>query len=246
MENYPLYILMSILLILLPGPDTGLMMKNTMTLGKRGGYATITGISMALLVHITAAVFGLSAIIVNSAAIFAVLKYVGALYLIYLGVTTLWSIKHAPAASAEVSSVESSKKLSAVSSTTLSATASAASTEESSIESSVVSVEGNNRLHQNKSPLLQGFLTNLLNPKVAVFFLTFLPQFVASGNQSPLPFFLLGITYLVLTIIWFLALVILLNQIGIWIKKPSTQRIIQGISGVILLVFGIRLALERG
>lgn len=242
-ENYPLYILMSILLILLPGPDTGLMMKNTMTLGKRGGYATITGISMALLVHITAAVFGLSAIIVNSAAIFAVLKYVGALYLIYLGVTTLWSIKHAPA---EVSSVESSKKLSAVSSTTLSATASAASTEESSIESSVVSVEGNNRLHQNKSPLLQGFLTNLLNPKVAVFFLTFLPQFVASGNQSPLPFFLLGLTYLVLTIIWFLALIILLNQIGIWIKKPSTQRIIQGISGVILLVFGIRLALERG
>ena len=94
MENFSLYVIMSILLILLPGPDTGLATQNTIAYGKKGGIQTVLGISTGLIIHTLAAVLGLSAIIVKSALFFFVFKYVGAIYLIYLSVVKiLLSIK---------------------------------------------------------------------------------------------------------------------------------------------------------
>ncbi|MDR7079372.1 threonine/homoserine/homoserine lactone efflux protein [Neobacillus niacini] len=97
----------------------------------------------------------------------------------------------------------------------------------------------------NTSCFKQGFLTNILNPKVAVFFLTFLPQFVDFGSNTFLPFLIMGITYTVLTAIWFLLYVYLINQISAFMKKPTTQNIVEGITGTILIGFGIKLALEK-
>ena len=98
---------------------------------------------------------------------------------------------------------------------------------------------------ENTSCFKQGFLTNILNPKVAVFFLTFLPQFVESGSNAFIPFLIMGITYTVLTAIWFLFYVYLINQISAFMKKPKAQNIIEGITGTILIGFGIKLALEK-
>ncbi len=203
MENYYLYVLMSVLLILLPGPDMGLLTQNTITNGRKGGYKTVSGILLALVLHILAAIFGLSAVIVNSATLFAVLKYIGAIYLIYLGIVSLYSIRKRPTSKVQIK---------------------------------------NNRNH---SPLLQGLLTNLLNPKVAIFFLTFLPQFVSPDNTSFVPFLIMGVTYLLLTAIWFLTYVTLLSNISQWLQRPTVQNAISGISGIALLGFGIKLALER-
>lgn len=91
----------------------------------------------------------------------------------------------------------------------------------------------------------QGFLTNLLNPKVAVFFLTFLPQFVDSSNQSFIPFVWMGLTYVILTAIWFLIYIPLLNAIRSFMMKPQTQMAIEGVTGTVLVGFGIKLALEK-
>ncbi|MCZ8517225.1 LysE family translocator [Paenibacillus filicis] len=205
MGNFYLFVIMSILLIILPGPDTGLATQNTITHGKKGGIDTVLGISTGLIFHTLAAVFGLSAIIVKSALLFSIFKYVGAIYLIYLGVTSIRSLKK-----------------------------------------NTASTNGNHQTrYKNKSPFGQGFLTNLLNPKVAVFFLTFLPQFLTSGSKPFLQFLVMGLTYTVLTIIWFLLYVYLIDYISTWMKKPSTQRAIQGISGFVLVAFGIKLALER-
>ena len=143
----------------------------------------------------------------KSALLFSVFKYVGAVYLIYLGVKTLWSLKKKEVAA----SVEMKTKNQFV----------------------------------NTSCFKQGFLTNLLNPKVAVFFLTFLPQFVEHGSNTFLPFLIMGITYTVLTAIWFLLYVYLINQISAFMKKPKTQNIIEGITGTILIGFRIKLALEK-
>jgi threonine/homoserine/homoserine lactone efflux protein len=99
--------------------------------------------------------------------------------------------------------------------------------------------------YESKSCFKQGFLTNILNPKVAIFFLTFLPQFVNAGNQTFIPFLLMGITYTVLTAIWFLFYVYLLNQISAFMKKPKIQTVIEGITGTVLIGFGIKLALEK-
>ncbi|MBO1511371.1 LysE family translocator [Metabacillus bambusae] len=207
MENFYLFVLMCIFLIILPGPDTAITTKNTVTVGKIGGLKTALGTCCALLIHTSAAVLGLSAIIVKSALLFSVFKYVGAVYLIYLGVKTLWSLKKKE----EAASVKVMTKSQFV----------------------------------NTSCFKQGFLTNILNPKVAVFFLTFLPQFVDSGINTFLPFLIMGITYTVLTAVWFLLYVYLINQISAFMKKPKTQNIIEGITGTILIGFGIKLALEK-
>jgi RhtB (resistance to homoserine/threonine) family protein len=207
MENFYLFVLMCIFLIILPGPDTAIATKNTVTFGRIGGLKTAVGTCCALLIHTSAAVLGLSAIIVKSALLFSLFKYVGAVYLIYLGVKTLWSLKKKEVAA----SVEMDTKSQFV----------------------------------NKSCFKQGFLTNLLNPKVAVFFLTFLPQFVDSGSNTFLPFLIMGITYTVLTAVWFLLYVYLINQISAFMKKPKTQNIIEAITGTILIGFGLKLALEK-
>ncbi|MEH7379453.1 LysE family translocator [Bacillus sp. JJ1533] len=207
MENFYLFVFMCILLIILPGPDTAIATKNTLTIGRVGGLKTALGTCCALLIHTSAAVLGLSAIIVKSAVLFSIFKYVGAIYLIYLGVRTLWALrKKEVAASVEMNT---STKF------------------------------------ENTSCFKQGFLTNLLNPKVAVFFLTFLPQFVDAGSTTFLPFLLMGFTYTVLTAIWFFLYVYLLNQISTFMKKPKAQNLIEGITGTILIGFGIKLALEK-
>lgn len=203
-HNFYLFIIMCMVLIILPGPDTTIATKNTLTIGKKGGLRTVWGTCCALMIHTTAAVVGLSAIIVKSAMVFSMFKFVGAIYLFYLGVKTLWSLKN--------------KKTNEI-------------------------IPKKN--YQGRSCFKQGFLTNLLNPKVAVFFLTFLPQFVDGSSNTFLPFLLMGITYTVLTIIWFLFYISLINQISAFIKKPSVNKAMEGVTGLVLIGFGLKLALEK-
>jgi RhtB (resistance to homoserine/threonine) family protein len=206
LENFYLFVIMCILLILLPGPDTAIATKNTLTVGKGGGFRTIFGTCCALLIHTLAAVVGLSAIIVKSAFLFSVFKYFGAAYLVFLGIKTLWALKLNKMADTEIPAESK---------------------------------------YEGKSCFKQGFLTNLLNPKVAVFFLTFLPQFVNSGSQQFVPFLIMGITYTLLTAVWFFFYIYLLNQIRTFMKKPKTQSVMEGITGTVLIGFGIKLALEK-
>ncbi|MCP8967757.1 LysE family translocator [Ectobacillus ponti] len=99
--------------------------------------------------------------------------------------------------------------------------------------------------YKGKSGFQQGFLTNLLNPKVAVFFLTFLPQFLDGGSNTFLQLLMMGLTYGVLTFAWFLMYIYLVDRINAWMKKPSTQQWIGGVSGLVLIGFGVKLVLEK-
>ncbi|MGG3122758.1 LysE family translocator [Priestia megaterium] len=203
-ENFYLFVITCVFLIILPGPDTAIMTKNTLTVGKQGGFKTMIGICCALSIHTLTAIVGLSAIIAKSALLFSIFKYIGAVYLIYLGIKSLWTLRN------------------------------------QETTETVVKIK-----YKNTSSFKQGFLTNLLNPKIAVFFLTFLPQFVNPGSHTFMPFLILGMTYIVLTIVWYLFYIYLLNQISAFMKKPKTQKVIEGITGTILIGFGIKLALEK-
>ncbi|GEL78635.1 LysE family translocator [Tenuibacillus multivorans] len=207
MVSFYLFVLMCIFFIILPGPDIAIATKNTVTTGKVGGLKTALGICCALLIHTSAAVLGLSAIIVKSALLFSIIKYVGAAYLIYLGVKTLWSLKKKDVAT-----------------------------------SNEMNTKGK---FVNTSCFKHGFLTNLLNPKVAVLFLTFFPQFIDAGSHSFSPFLIMGATYTVMTAVWFFLYVYLINYISAIMKKPKTQNIIEGITGTILIGFGIKLFFEK-
>lgn len=87
--------------------------------------------------------------------------------------------------------------------------------------------------------------TNLLNPKVAVFFLTFLPQFLNPNHNTLVQLFIMGLTYLVLTVIWFSFYIFLIDKISTFMKKPTTQKYVQGLTGIVLIGFGIKLAFEK-
>ena len=202
-ENYLLFIIMSICLIILPGPDTAMATKNTLVAGKMGGVKTVFGTCVALLIHTLAAVIGLSALIVKSALLFSIFKYVGALYLI----KALLAVKNKEGVNTNDVSINNDK--------------------------------------EHTSCFRQGFLTNLLNPKIAVFFLTFLPQFLNPSHNTFIQLLVMGLTYLVLTIIWFAFYIFLIDKISAFMKKPKTQRYIQGLTGIVLIGFGIKLALEK-
>jgi RhtB (resistance to homoserine/threonine) family protein len=198
---------MSICLIILPGPDTAMATKNTLIAGKIGGVKTVFGTCVALLIHTLAAVIGLSALIVKSALLFSIFKYVGAVYLVYIGIKALLAIRN---------------------------------TED--LNTNDVPINNENK---HTSCFRQGFLTNLLNPKVAVFFLTFLPQFLNPNHNTFIQLLVMGLTYLILTVIWFAFYIFLIDKISAFMKKPKTQRYIQGITGIVLIGFGIKLAFER-
>ncbi|HDR7951603.1 TPA: LysE family translocator [Bacillus toyonensis] len=206
-ENYLLFIIMSICLIILPGPDTAMATKNTLVAGKMGGVKTVFGTCVALLIHTLAAVIGLSALIVKSALLFSIFKYVGALYLIYIGIKALLAVKNKEGVNTNDVSINNDK--------------------------------------EHTSCFRQGFLTNLLNPKIAVFFLTFLPQFLNPSHNTFIQLLVMGLTYLVLTIIWFAFYIFLIDKISAFMKKPRTQRYIQGLTGIVLIGFGIKLAFEK-
>ncbi len=198
---------MSICLIILPGPDTAMATKNTLVAGKIGGVKTVFGTCVALLIHTLAAVIGLSALIVKSALLFSIFKYVGAVYLVYIGIKALLAVRN---------------------------------TED--LNTNDVPINNDNK---HTSCFRQGFLTNLLNPKVAVFFLTFLPQFLNPNHNTFIQLLVMGLTYLILTVIWFAFYIFLIDKISAFMKKPKTQRYIQGITGIVLIGFGIKLAFER-
>lgn len=203
MAHFTLFLGMSLLLILVPGPDSGLVIQNSIAYGKKSGMKTVLGSVSGLLIHTAAAVLGLSALIVKSAWLFTILKWVGAAYLIYIGITSLRTVLRKE----EPSAMTKAKK--------------------------------------QKSFFVQGFMTCAMNPKVAVFFLTFLPQFVTDNMNHMLQFTLMGLAYGVMTIAVFTAYVLLIEAFSRWLKKPAVQKVLQGTTGAVLVTFGIRLALER-
>jgi threonine/homoserine/homoserine lactone efflux protein len=135
-ENFYLFLTVSILINLSPGPDMIYTAARSLSQGTRAGIFSALGIFAGCLVHMTAAVFGLSKIIEESVLLFSIIKYAGAGYLIYLGVQSLLRGKKAK------TTIETLPAMS------------------------------------HRKIFFQAMLTNILNPKVAIFFLSFLPQFI--------------------------------------------------------------------
>ncbi len=129
------FLLAALGLLLIPGPSVLYILTRSAAQGRRAGLASVGGIELAILTHAVAAALGLSALLLTSALAFSVVKYLGAAYLIYLGVRTLLA-------------------------------------RQESHQTPVLAPKSFSRL------FAQGFLVSLLNPKTALFFYAFLPQFV--------------------------------------------------------------------
>ena len=198
-----LFILSGLLLNLTPGPDTLYIVARSTTQGFRAGAVAALGIGAGTLVHISAAAVGLSALLAASAAAFTVVKVLGALYLLYLGISLLSSQRR----NAPEREIMPAARPSVV--------------------------------------FLQGFLTNVLNPKVALFFLALLPQFVdAKAPSKVIALLFLGLIFDCNGTLWNLfvawsaarARKILRGKVAAWLQRSL---------GALFILLAARLAVSR-
>jgi threonine/homoserine/homoserine lactone efflux protein len=187
----------SIVVIVTPGQDTALTIRNSLLGGRRSGVFTALGVSLGQAVWALATSVGLAALIVAFEPAFVALKLAGAAFLIYLGVHAL---------------------LRAVRNETT-------------------------EIHRTRrhSPFRQGLISNLGNPKMAVFFTSLLPQF----GQSFTSLLALGLLFCSMTLVWLTAYAFAVARAGDMLRRPTIRRVFDAVLGAVLVGLGIRLATDR-
>ena len=207
-DNLGLFIASGVLLNLSPGPDVLYIVSQSLRSGVKAGLAAVMGITAGCCVHMAAAAFGVGLLLATSTLAFNALKWVGAAYLVYMGVQLLWSRATDPAHEAL----------------------------QPPVQVEVVDL---------KKIFFKGFVTNLLNPKVALFFLAFVPQFIPVHAAEPtLTFILLGCMFnlngLLVGMAWAWA------AAGLAQRASRVQKSLQKldrIAGLMFVGFGVKLAL---
>jgi threonine/homoserine/homoserine lactone efflux protein len=199
-----LFMVSALALNLSPGPSILYILSRSIGQGREAGLVSVLGLATATLIHAMAAALGLSTLFVYSPVAFAVVKYLGAAYLIYLGVATLLSRNTPQPARAAVP-----VKLAAI--------------------------------------YRQGVVTDLLNPKVALFFIAFLPQFVDPASGSPaLQILFFGLLFHVTGVPVNLLVALAGGRLAALLaRRPNWARVQNWISGTVLVGLGLRLALSE-
>ncbi|PXF29770.1 lysine transporter LysE [Pokkaliibacter plantistimulans] len=206
--SFPLFVGATFLLNITPGPDTAFVVGRSVAQGRLAGALSALGIGAGSVIHSLACAFGLSAILAASPSAFLLIKMLGALYLMYLGINLLrasWRQRHHHAeGTAPVAALPMSPK----------------------------------RL------FMQGFITNLLNPKVILFFLSFFPQFVAADSQhTSLAFLLLGAVFVVMGTAWNLLVAMVAGSLSQ--RMSGNQRLkcwLDRVVGTAFIGLGVKLA----
>lgn len=219
-HDLTLFIISGLLLNLMPGPDNLLIMTRSATQGWRAGSAAALGIGAGTMVHVLAAALGLSALLATSATAFTVVKWVGAAYIVYMGIGMLRAKLRDT--DAEVGATGGDAGAAAL------------------------PAEASRPLAWRKI-FLQGFLTNVLNPKVALFFLAFVPQFIAADSTSkPLAFIVLGTVFNFNGMLYCHGLALFTAFASARLKiKPLVSLWLNRTMGGLFLALGVRLALSE-
>ena len=192
----------AILVIVTPGQDTALTIRNSLLGRRAGGVATALGVAVGQACWTVAASVGLAALLVASEPVFLGLKLAGAAYLVFLG---LQALRHAIRPPAEVVGRAAGAPLAPA------------------------------------RAFRQGLLSNLGNPKMAVFFTSLLPQF-GSSFWSLLA---LGLLFCSLTLVWLTAYSVAVARAGDLLRRRRVRRALDAVTGTLLVAFGLRLAAER-
>ena len=196
------FLAISVVLIVIPGPDTAMVTKNALVGGRRSGMLASVGVAIGLTIWTVAAALGIAALLRASSFAFDALKVAGAVYLTWIGIGMLRS-------------------------------------------KGVVADDAAARPASGWRALRQGLLSDLGNPKIAVFFTSLLPQFVHGEGQAFVPLAFLGGVFAVLTLFWLAAYSLAVGHASGWLRRPSVRRALDRFTGVVLIGFGVRLALER-
>jgi threonine/homoserine/homoserine lactone efflux protein len=189
--------------IVTPGPDTALTVRNTLLSGKRSGVLTAVGVSAGQACWTVAASAGVVALLQASEPAFLALRLAGAAYLVFLGVQALVAAFHGS-------------------------------------DRPVVSAPGG-RLAGPRA-FRQGLISNLGNPKMAVFFTSLLPQF---GGASFVGLLLFGLLFCFMTLAWLACYAVAVARAGDFFRRRRIRHTLEGVTGAVLVALGLRLAAEH-
>jgi threonine/homoserine/homoserine lactone efflux protein len=204
-EKLALFIVSSIALLVVPGPAVLYIVMRSLSQGRGAGLASMAGVNAGALTHTLAAALGLSAILVSSALAFSVVKYVGAAYLVFIGVQQFLSRKGA-------------------------------------LENIELKRDSLSRI------FTQGYIVSLFNPKLALFFFAFLPQFVDAKHGSvTAQMLVLGLTFVTLAAISDGTYAMLSSSLGRWLNRnPKLASRQKYVTGSVYVGLGVTAALTGG
>ncbi len=205
--NLALFVAASLAVIVAPGPDNIYVLTRGIAQGRKVALASAWGMCSGLLFHTTLAAVGLSAILARSAGALSLVKYIGAAYLVYLGIRALLSREEFSPSVQKIFTVK------------------------------------------RRNFFLQGLTMNLLNPKVAVFFMAFLPQFVSpsvgTAGSAALRLVALGLVFALLSVVIFSAIALFSGVVGDRLSRnPRFATALQWSTAFVLVGLGVRLALS--
>ncbi|MCE0492503.1 LysE family translocator [Vibrio salinus] len=206
-QNLHAFIIAITILTLTPGLDTALVIRNTSRGGVTDGSITSFGICCGLFIHATFSAIGISAILAQSASLFHTIKMLGAVYLIWLGISSIKSLLK----------------------------------NEQSIQITGATLQKCQPLRSAR----EGFLSNVLNPKTAVFYLAFLPQFMSPDHSPLIQSWMMAGIHFTIAMFWQCSLSVLLNSAKKLLKNQKFTKWMEGITGVILLGLGTKLFFDR-
>jgi threonine/homoserine/homoserine lactone efflux protein len=198
-----LYAATAVIVLLIPGPAVLYIVSQSVRQGRRAGIALVLGIHAGTLVQVLVAVLGGSYLLLSSALTFSVVKYLGAAYLVYLGVRKLLGRDEAPAPAADA------------------------------------------RPRSAARLFYQGMLVNVLNPKLALFFFAFLPQFVdPSRGAVPIQVATFGIVFVLIGLCTDGSYALVAGSVGPWLRGHA--RVLRGeryVVGTTFIGLGVAAAL---
>jgi RhtB (resistance to homoserine/threonine) family protein len=205
--NFEAFLIAITILTLTPGLDTALVIRNTSRSGGIDGCVTSLGICMGLFVHAIFSAVGISAILLQSAELFQVMKWIGAAYLIWLGLNSL---------------------------------------KDAFKNTNNINITDAQVLNFNaKRSLREGFLSNVLNPKTAIFYLAFLPQFINPKYSPFIQSITLASIHFMIAMLWQCSLAGALNSAKKMLKSSAIMRWMEGVTGTVLILLGVKLLMDE-
>ncbi len=196
----------AVVITMTPGADTMLIVRNTLHGGRSGGLLSTAGVMAGGFVHASAAALGLSAILLRSTELYSIVKFLGAVYLVYLGIQSIRTGLQRRSGQTSERTPETSSSW---------------------------------------QPLGQGFVTNALNPKVALFYVAFLPQFIRPSDPVVAKTFLLVGIHYAMALLWLTGITLFVHRASALFRSSSFKRNLDLAAGAIFVGLGARLALSR-
>jgi threonine/homoserine/homoserine lactone efflux protein len=205
-DHLLVFLVGSLVVTVVPGPDMALVTRQVVTRGRRAAQTTILGNLSGLVVHAIALAVGLSALLVASATAFGVVKLAGAAYLVFLGVQSLRQARRTRAAT-------------------------------NGTVPDLAPKRGN--------PYLQGLISTVLNPKPALFFVSYLPQFVDRHGPVTLQVSLLAAIHILIGLVWLTTYASLVSRAHAALTRPRIKAALEQVTGAVLIALGVRVAVAH-